>query len=36
MFADGSIDAQSERGAFHFSTMAELKAFMDAQARGDA
>jgi hypothetical protein len=36
MFADGSIDASSERGAFHFSTMAELKAFMDAQARGEA
>ncbi len=36
MFADGSIDAHSERGGFHFSTMAELKAFMDAQAQGDA
>jgi hypothetical protein len=36
MFADGSIDAHSESGAFHFSTMAELKAFMDAQAQGEA
>jgi hypothetical protein len=34
MFADGSIDARSDRGAFHFSSMAELKAFMDAQASG--
>ncbi len=36
MFADGSIDVQTERGAFRFASMAELKAFMDAQARGDA
>jgi hypothetical protein len=33
MFADGSIDARSDLGAFHFSSMAELKAFMEAQAR---
>ncbi len=32
MFADGSIDAHSERGAFHFDSMADLKAFMDAQS----
>jgi len=31
MYADGSIDAQSERGAFRFNSMAELKAFLDAQ-----
>jgi hypothetical protein len=36
MFADGSIDASSGRGAFHFSSMAELKVFMDAQARGES
>lgn len=34
MFADGSIDARSDLGAFHFSSMAELKAFMESQARG--
>ncbi|HEY4846414.1 MAG TPA: hypothetical protein VIH87_01125 [Methylocella sp.] len=32
MYADGSIDARSERGVFHFQSMAELKAFMEAQA----
>jgi hypothetical protein len=32
MFADGSIEARSERGVFHFQSMAELKAFMEAQA----
>lgn len=32
MYADGSIDARSERGAFYFRSMAELKSFMDAQA----
>jgi hypothetical protein len=31
MYADGSIEARSERGVFHFQSMAELKAFMDAQ-----
>ena len=34
MFADGSIDARSDLGAFHFSSMAELKAFMESQAHG--
>ncbi len=29
MYADGSIDARSDLGAFHFSSMAELKAFME-------
>jgi hypothetical protein len=32
MYADGSVEARSERGVFHFQSMAELKAFMDAQA----
>jgi hypothetical protein len=32
MYADGSIEARSEHGVFHFQSMAELKAFMDAQA----
>jgi hypothetical protein len=32
MRADGSIEARSERGVFHFQSMAELKAFMEAQA----
>ncbi|MGB6177068.1 MAG: hypothetical protein WBF43_12205 [Methylocella sp.] len=32
MYADGSIEARSERGVFHFQSMAELKAFMDAHA----
>jgi hypothetical protein len=32
MYADGSIEARSERGVFHFRSMAELKAFMEAQA----
>jgi hypothetical protein len=36
MFADGSIDARSNLGAFHFSSMAELKAFMESQARGQS
>jgi hypothetical protein len=36
MFADGSIDARSQLGAFHFSSMAELKAFMESQTRGDS
>ncbi|MGA7383786.1 MAG: hypothetical protein WBW81_03545 [Methylocella sp.] len=31
MYADGSIEARSERGIFHFQSMAELKAFMEAQ-----
>ncbi|WP_036260538.1 hypothetical protein [Methylocapsa aurea] len=31
MYADGSIDAQSAAGAFHFESMAELKAFIEAQ-----
>jgi hypothetical protein len=31
MYADGSIDAHSARGAFRFNSMAELKAFLDAQ-----
>ncbi|MEJ0093043.1 MAG: hypothetical protein WDN46_06335 [Methylocella sp.] len=34
MYVDGSIEAHSDRGAFYFLSMAELKAFMDAQARG--
>jgi len=29
MFADGSIEAQSETGVFHFASMAELKAFIE-------
>jgi hypothetical protein len=32
MYADGSIEARSERRVFHFQSMAELKAFMEAQA----
>jgi hypothetical protein len=32
MYADGSIEARSERGVFHFQSMADLKAFMEAQA----
>jgi len=32
MYADGSIEARSERGVFQFQSMAELKAFMEAQA----
>jgi len=32
MYADGSIEARSEHGVFHFQSMAELKAFMEAQA----
>ena len=32
MYADGSIEARSERGVFHFQSMAELKAFMESQA----
>lgn len=35
MYADGSIDARSDLGAFHFSSMAELKAFMELQRRGE-
>jgi len=31
MYADGSIDAQSERGVFHFNSMADLKAFIESQ-----
>ncbi|WP_156898230.1 hypothetical protein [Methylocapsa acidiphila] len=31
MYADGSIDAQSERGVYHFKSMADLKAFMESQ-----
>ncbi len=33
MYADGSVEARSERGVFHFQSMAELKAFMEAQAQ---
>jgi hypothetical protein len=33
MYADGSIEARSEHGVFHFQSMAELKAFMEAQAQ---
>ncbi|SFK22669.1 hypothetical protein [Methylocapsa palsarum] len=33
MYADGSIEAQSEHGIMHFETMTELKAFMEAQQR---
>jgi hypothetical protein len=29
MYADGSIEAQSEHGVMHFESMTELKAFMD-------
>ena len=36
MFADGSIDARSALGALHFSSMAELKAFMESQTRSDS
>lgn len=36
MFADGSIDASSELGAFRFSSMAELKAFMETQTRSES
>ncbi len=36
LFADGSIDARSALGAFHFSSMAELKAFMESQTRSDS
>jgi hypothetical protein len=32
MYADGSIEARSERGVFHFQSMAELKIFMETQA----
>jgi hypothetical protein len=32
MYADGSIEARSQRGVFQFQSMAELKAFMEAQA----
>lgn len=31
MYADGSIDAQSDRGVFHFKSMADLKAFIESQ-----
>ncbi len=31
MYADGSIDAQSDRGVFHFKSMADLKAFIETQ-----
>lgn len=31
MYADGSIDAHSDRGVFHFKSMADLKAFMESQ-----
>lgn len=31
MYADGSIDAQSERGVYHFKSMADLKAFIESQ-----
>lgn len=34
MFADGSIEATSPRGVFRFSSMTELKAFMEQQAPG--
>jgi hypothetical protein len=32
MYSDGSIEAQSEQGAYRFASMAELKAFFDEQA----
>jgi hypothetical protein len=31
MYSDGSIDANSERGAFHFGSLAELKSFMESR-----
>jgi hypothetical protein len=31
MFADGSIEAQSEAGIFHFASMAELKTFIESK-----
>lgn len=31
MFADGSIEAQSERGVARFKSMAELKAYFETQ-----
>jgi hypothetical protein len=33
MYADGSIEARTERAVFHFNTMAELKSFMESQAQ---
>ncbi len=35
MFADGSIEASSERGVFRFRSMSELKSFMESQPRGE-
>ncbi len=31
MYAGGSIEARSERGVFHFKSMAELKSFLESQ-----
>jgi hypothetical protein len=31
MFSDGSIEAQSEAGVFHFASMAELKTFIESK-----
>jgi hypothetical protein len=33
MYADGSIEARTERAVFHFNTMGELKRFMESQAQ---
>jgi hypothetical protein len=32
-YADGSIEARTDRAVFHFKSMAELKSFMESQAR---
>ena len=33
MYSDGSIEARTERAVFHFKSMAELKTFMESEAR---
>ncbi len=33
MYADGSVEARSKRAVLHFKSMAELKTFMESQAR---
>jgi hypothetical protein len=33
MYSDGSIEARTQRAVFHFKSMAELKAFMESEAR---
>lgn len=33
MYSDGSIEARTEHAVFHFKSMAELKAFMESEAR---